>query len=520
VELLRRLKGRGDDLSLAAEDLAESIGRINESTTLASSATRTAEVATDRVAAETTSVATAARQMSSAMQEVARSSAMATEVTAEAGQVTVEVRASVEKLAASTVQIDDVVRVVNSISDQTRLLALNATIEAARAGAAGKGFAVVAEEVKNLAAETSRATSTITDQLAALAADSADVRVAVERIDEVLGRIDALQQTIASAVEQQTAAIAEITRSAASAAGAVDDLTASVATSTAAADSVDQALTRTRTWLDRLGAAAWAQREEISALGDGIESHPVRAAIVAHAGWKKRLRVAIETGRVPEGVDPATAARDDVCAFGKWLRSGAAAALDTRRTSVVREQHAEFHRQAAAVLAAATHQDPAKRASAASLMTDPAAYGGAAAALTDSLMDWVRAVESDDLTEWQERRAHQRVPATGRVELTGAGRARVEAELRDISSGGLRCATTRPTTGPGGAVQVGSTIHVRVAASTLVVDGRNVTGPAVDIAASIAWTRALDGGITEYGVEFPALHPGLALALPSTGPRA
>ena len=512
VDLLRRLKGRGDDLTLAAEDLAESVGRISESTLAAADATQTAQAATGRVAEETNTVAVAAREMSAAMEDVARSSAEATQVTAEATQVTLEVRAAVERLGGSTVAIDDVVRTVNAISDQTRLLALNATIEAARAGAAGKGFAVVAEEVKNLAAETSQATAGITASLAALAADSSAVRDAVERIDEVLTRIDDLQQTIAAAVEQQSAAIAEITRSAGSAAHSVDELTESVATSTRAAGAVEESVARARTWLERLEAASWAQSQEINALGDGIDSHPLRAAIVAHAGWKKRLRTAIETRRLPDGIELATVARDDACPFGKWLHSGQAASLDPTRTATITGQHAQFHRHAAGVLTAVHNGQPdAARA----LMSDPAAYGGAAAALTDSLIDWIRAVERDDLTEWQERRAHPRFIIHGTVRLHLERGKHVDAELADISLGGLHCTLPAVRTTP--SAIVGTVVDLTLTAPT--AHGSPRSAPKEPVKARVAWTRTIDGGQLAVGVEFLHLHDAVRHWIADEGRR-
>lgn len=70
-------------------------------------------------------------------------------------------RQSINGLQDEVSKIDSVVKLISDIAEQTNLLALNATIEAVRAGEAGRGFAVVASEVKNLANQTTSATSDI-----------------------------------------------------------------------------------------------------------------------------------------------------------------------------------------------------------------------------------------------------------------------------------------------------------------------------------------------------------------------
>ncbi len=226
----------------------------------------------------------------------------------------------VEELSEASDRIQDILASIEAIASQTNLLALNATIEAARAGEAGKGFAVVASEVKNLAAQTGRATEDIRLRLAelreemqAIVASMAAGTRAVEqgqqrmhevtaRIDDVTARVDTTTERmaeIASILTQQTAAAQEVAHGVATIAGKAKENSASIMRNVEATQAVETLLGR--------------QLAEMMQLD--IPNKILKIAKVDHFMWKKRLADMV-VGL--EHLRPDQLARHETCRLGQW----------------------------------------------------------------------------------------------------------------------------------------------------------------------------------------------------------
>ncbi len=217
AENARRLKKSAEELNSVSQTLSENARDMNEKATNVASASEEMSVTMDTVSdtsgQATGNIGTVAQnteEMTSTVNEIAQNSEKAHQITQQAVENVQGAAEKVNELGAAASDISKVIDVILDIAEQTKLLALNATIEAARAGEAGKGFAVVASEVKELAGQTNNATEEIRKRVNAIQ-NSTDATVAeIDSINSVIGQVDEIVSTIATAVEEQNVTTRDI----------------------------------------------------------------------------------------------------------------------------------------------------------------------------------------------------------------------------------------------------------------------------------------------------------------------
>ena len=201
-----------ENVSSASSELENSAVILTTSSTATQQLSGVVAAASEETSANVQSVASATDEMTSSIKEIGRLVLDSNRIATEAVDQAEKTDARIAELSQAAERIGDVTKLITIIAGQTNLLALNATIEAARAGEAGRGFAVVAQEVKALAAQTARATSEISTQIAGMQSATQESVLAIKEISGTIGRVSEIAAAIAAAIEEQGAATQEIAR--------------------------------------------------------------------------------------------------------------------------------------------------------------------------------------------------------------------------------------------------------------------------------------------------------------------
>jgi methyl-accepting chemotaxis protein len=254
----------------AASQLQDTASAMAAAAEQSSSQTGEVSAAINNAAAGVTAAAAASDEFAMSINEISRQASSSAQLARKAGDAAREADGTISSLNDTAGEIGQIVGLISSIAQRTNLLALNASIEAARGGEAGRGFAVVASEVKDLAAQTGKATERVAVQIKAIQQGTS---ASVSALQAIVGQINELEATsvsIAAAVDQQSVAGQDLARSIDLAARSTENVSATVAQVRQASIATGAAATQVLTSSNELEQQASVLREQVDTFLGGV----------------------------------------------------------------------------------------------------------------------------------------------------------------------------------------------------------------------------------------------------------
>ncbi|WP_420348285.1 methyl-accepting chemotaxis protein [Pelagibius sp.] len=259
-----------ETVSSAATEMQSTAGSLTSTAERTSAQSSSVAAASQEASANVQTVAAAAEELSNAIAEISNQVAQSTSVAQGAVAQAQSANTEMQSLDDAAQRIGEIMALISDIAEQTNLLALNATIEAARAGEAGKGFAVVANEVKSLANQTAKATEDISRQIGEMQEATGGAVGKIKEIATTITSINEISTSIASAVEEQTAATQEIARNVEQAAAGTAEVDKNVTGVSQAAEETGSSAKDVQDAASELSRQADTMKTNVQSFLDGI----------------------------------------------------------------------------------------------------------------------------------------------------------------------------------------------------------------------------------------------------------